>query len=251
VAPEADAVDFSSRSKEPAVMRDAPGDVATATLAPGWHTATLIALMLGVAALGTILAVSGVPVAAAVGGSRITGVYLPMLGVQWGLCFYVARFGRPRSALRALLGPRWDAASGVAADAGVAVLLFALIEGAELAVAHLGAGALAGRAALVPATGAERLAWVAVALSAGFCEEVVYRGYLQTQIAAFTRRPSAGVVGQALLFGLAHGEQGWAIAARFAVYGAALGVVARWRRTLRAGVLCHVGIDLVGGLLAR
>lgn len=63
--------------------------------------------------------------------------------------------------------------------------------------------------ALIPVTTAERLWWVAVALSAGICEEVVFRGWLLAAL-----HGQAGVNGTALiataavLFGLAHAYQG-------------------------------------------
>jgi membrane protease YdiL (CAAX protease family) len=103
--------------------------------------------------------------------------------------------------------------------------------------------------AILPHTGAERIAWVVVAASVGFCEEVVYRGYLQTQLAGWTGNVAAAIVAQAALFGLAHGEQGAAVAARFALYGVGFGVLARWRGSLAPGIVCHIGVDLAGGLL--
>jgi uncharacterized protein len=63
--------------------------------------------------------------------------------------------------------------------------------------------------ALIPATGRERLLWVAVAVSAGICEEIVFRGWLLS-----TLHGSLGLEGTvlilvaAVLFGLAHSYQG-------------------------------------------
>ena len=51
------------------------------------------------------------------------------------------------------------------------------------------------------------------------------------------------------MFGLAHGEQGASAAARAALYGAGLGALARWRRSLAPGIVCHVWTDLASGLL--
>jgi membrane protease YdiL (CAAX protease family) len=104
-------------------------------------------------------------------------------------------------------------------------------------------------AQLLPSTEAERLTWLVVAVSVGFCEEVVYRGYLQTQLAAFTRSRTLGVALQAALFGIAHLEQGPASALRIGAYGLVLGVLASARGSLLPGMLCHIGIDLASGLL--
>ncbi|HEX3771878.1 MAG TPA: type II CAAX endopeptidase family protein [Polyangiaceae bacterium] len=232
-------------------MVEPPRD-ANDALAPRWHTALLVALILGYAVAGAVARGWGGPShpdPLPLGSSRIAGLYAPMIAALWLQCAYVVR--SPRHLPR-LLGPRWATARGLGADVAIALLFAGAVEALEIALASSGQGAAGtALAAIVPVTVAERVVWVAVALSAGFCEEVVYRGYLQAQLGAFTRSPRAGVVLQGALFGLAHGEQGWAIAARFAVYGAAFGAVARWRHTLRSGVIAHAGIDLVGGLLGR
>ncbi len=219
-------------------------------LAPRWHTGALIALMVSVASVGLFLGRHGGAVNAPAASGRIAGVYLPMLLVQWGLVFYVARVGRPRSALRWLLGPRWAAADGLAGDLAWAGVVGLFVVASEATWGRLEPATSDALLAILPRTGVERLAWAVVAVSVGFCEEAVYRGYLQAQLLAFTRRPWVAIALQAVLFGLAHGEQGLATAARFAVYGAALGELARRRRSLLPCVACHVGIDLAAGWLA-
>ena len=214
-------------------------------LAPRWHTAALIALMVAVAMTGTFLARGDIPLEPATGRSRVVGVYLPLLLVNGGLTVYVCRVGRARAPLPtgARLGQRRPRMHGPGARLG-------------RMARHRGRGG--GFAtwrntvalALLPHTVAERAMWVLVAMTVAFCEEVVYRGYLQTQLTAFTRRASVAVVLQALLFGMAHGEQGLAVALRFALYGVMLGALARWRRSLIPGIACHVGVDVASGLLA-
>jgi membrane protease YdiL (CAAX protease family) len=81
----------------------------------------------------------------------------------------------------------------------------------------------------------------------GWTEELVYRGYLRQQLTALSGSVVLGVLLQAFLFGVAHGEQGpWAVA-RFAAYGAAFGGVAARERTIVPCVLCHVVLDLYAG----
>jgi len=151
------------------------------TLAPRWHTAALIALILTVALAGTILqgraaAPSSVASAAPV-GARIVGIYLPIAVTQWSLLLYVCRVGRPRNALRALLGAGWTRPPRVVTDVALAVAGWGVILALEVLWSRrAGAPTGASVAAMLPHTGEERLAWVFVALSAGFCEEVVYRG---------------------------------------------------------------------------
>jgi uncharacterized protein len=224
--------------------------IAKPPLAPRWHTALLVGLMLTVATLGSIMQMRGALVTAPPPSSRIPYLYLPIFVVEWAMAIYVIRIGRPRSALHALVGMRWTTMRRARGDLGLAALLFVFIDGSEILYAHVsGATPSAALLAILPRTTTEYLAWAVLAASVGFCEEVIYRGYLRIQIAVFSRSIAIGVVAQAILFGIAHGEQGWATALRFAVYGIAFGVVAVKRRSLLPGIACHVAIDLSSGFL--
>ena len=222
-------------------------------LAPSWHTATLVAVILAVALTGALLTRQGIAVPTAVASnSRIASRYLPMIVVAWSLLLYVCRAGRPRSALRALLGRGWTPHVRAGADIALGLCGWLLINAVELAwMRFLSAGVSASVSATLPVTWVEHIAWGFVAASVGFCEEVVFRGYLQAQLTACTRRASAALVLQAVLFALAHGEQGGMAMVRIALYGLALGALARWRRSLLPGIICHVLSDLASGWLPR
>jgi membrane protease YdiL (CAAX protease family) len=220
-------------------------------LAPAWHTAALIALMLAVALTGALLTSRGAqPLLRLSPSSRVTTVYLPMFVVQWGLALYVCRIGRPRTALRSLLGARWDSLGRAAGDLALAASGWLLLVAFEIVWAKtVGAGESTAASSVLPHTWLERLAWVVVSMSVGFCEEIVYRGYLQTQLTAFTGRATLGIVLQAALFGIAHGEQGLGAVVRLGLYGVAFGALARWRRSLLPGIVCHVWTDLASGFV--
>jgi membrane protease YdiL (CAAX protease family) len=230
-------------------------DDTNATLAPRWHTAALVSLLLAVAATGVVLqhhanagAPLGPPPSAPLG--RIFTQYLPLLVVNSGLVGYCVRVFRDGDALPELLGERWRTWRRFVTDLAFSLGCFFVIMSLDLVASRLlPVGRNAAIAQLLPSTEAERLSWVVVAVSVGFCEEVVYRGYLQTQLAAFTGSRALGVVLQALLFGIAHLEQGPASALRIAVYGLVLGALASARGSLLPGIVCHIGIDLAGGLL--
>jgi membrane protease YdiL (CAAX protease family) len=66
---------------------------------------------------------------------------------------------------------------------------------------------------------------------------------------AFTGRAWLAILIQAVIFGLAHAQQGAASAARIAIYGLALGAVAQSRRSVVPCILAHVATDLVSGLV--
>lgn len=224
------------------------GADAPVPLAPAWHTTALVGLILAVAATGTFLAQGPAPEPVPP-THRIATAYLPVAFVQVGLFYYVVRAGRRSSALIPLLsiGP-WNAKRAVA-DAAVGGALWAFVVGAGLVAARLfGSAHPADVEALLPSTALERVAWAIVAVLVGVTEELVYRGYLRVQLAAFTRSALLGIVLQALLFGIAHLNQGVRAAIEIAMDGALFGVVAHWRRGLAPCIACHVATDLLAGL---
>lgn len=228
-------------------------------LAPRWHTALLVSLIVAVALTGALLARGNTATAAVTEGAnrltdRLVTFYVPVLIVDWGLVLYVSRIGRRANALPSLLGEMPRGGRRLAVDALLALGGFAMIELSELAAAGFNlTGADAAARALPPFSLGERLAWVVFAFTAGFCEEVVYRGYLRRQLAAFlggsSRGAAWGIALSALLFGIAHLDQGVAPALRFAGYAMGLGTLAYWRKSLVPGIACHVAVDVLSGLV--
>jgi uncharacterized protein len=100
---------------------------------------------------------------------------------------------------------------------------------------------------LLPTTFPESIAWIAVSLAAGFCEETVYRGYLQRQLWSATKSLPLALVLQALIFACGHLYQGWRPALVTAIYGLVFGLVAVWRRSIIPGAIAHAAIDVLGG----
>ena len=105
-------------------------------------------------------------------------------------------------------------------------------------------------AAIAPHTLVEFLLWFGVSLSAGICEELVFRGYLLQQLNAWTRSPVASIVFGALLFGSVHLYEGVGailpLAALALVYGV---VVQHLRGDLRAVIVAHTLQDFIVALL--
>lgn len=221
-------------------------------LAPGWHTALLVGLIVAVATAGSLLVEPSVPPPPANPGAWRLAMFAPLIVMQWGLVVYVARVGRRRWALGALMGTRWPTARRAIVDVGCAAGVALLIVALESACSSF----LSGRhgatvRADLPHSAVAVAAWLVVALSVGFCEEVVYRGYLQKQLASVLRSPAVGCLGSAILFGVAHAEQGAAAAVRAGIYGLVLGATAHFRGSLIPGILAHTSIDIAAGLVMR
>lgn len=89
--------------------------------------------------------------------------------------------------------------------------------------------------------------WVGLSVSAGVCEEIVFRGYLQRQLTVITGRVRIAILAQAILFGIGHGYQGAVAVLSIVINGLVMGVLAAWRGNIRAGILEHVTWDILGG----
>ncbi len=222
----------------------------TAPLAPRWHTALIVSLILLVATLGTIMQMRGQLTTAPPPNSRITLGYLPTILVSWVMAIYCFRIGRPKSALRELIGRTWTSAKRALVDIAIGLSFLIFIDASETIFAIFShAVDNPALAALLPHSTIEKIVWVGVAFSAGFCEEIIYRGYMRTQFTGFFRSKAIGVILQGVLFGLAHGEQGIATAIRFGIYGILFGVIAESRQSLLPGIVCHFVLDLSSGFL--
>jgi membrane protease YdiL (CAAX protease family) len=103
---------------------------------------------------------------------------------------------------------------------------------------------------LAPTSASEVVAWIFLCVLAGMAEEMIFRGYLQRQFAAWSRGAMAlGVAGSALLFGAAHGYQGARNMVLLAIFGALFSILSLLRRGLRPGMMAHGWHDLIAGLV--
>jgi uncharacterized protein len=152
------------------------------------------------------------------------------------------------SSLLTVLGDRWRSVSQFFRHVGIALLfLIATIVFTSMAGSHGSAG---DRATLLLPDGRIEIAlWVLLSITAGICEEAVYRGYLQKQFIALTRSVPVGIILSALAFGLAHSYQGFARASMISVLGAMGGVLAYWCRSVRPGMIAHALQDVVGAFI--
>jgi uncharacterized protein len=102
---------------------------------------------------------------------------------------------------------------------------------------------------LAPYSVPELIAWTALSVTAGICEEFVFRGYLQLQFARLGHRIWIGVVASALVFGFAHGYEGLSGMLLIAAFGALFSILRLLRGNLRAGMIAHAWHDFLSGML--
>ena len=152
--------------------------------------------------------------------------------------------------LRDLTGGRWASWRGVALDVAIAIPFWGVWELTAWLVHRAVERVPAATAGYQPPTGfAEVSLWILLSISAGICEEIVFRGYLQRQFQAASGSIVAAVILQGAIFGLAHTYQGWKQVIVIAVLGILYGALVAWRRNLRASILAHAWSDIFEGWL--
>jgi membrane protease YdiL (CAAX protease family) len=217
-------------------------------VAPVWHTLGLLAILALITYGG--VRTHGTSTQPSPATNRIR-LYVTVMAGEWALVFYVWRGIRRKGlTLCELIGGEWRDLRSWARAAVVTVAFWFVWEGAARAMHFLlGPSDTANVAALLPRTALEIAVWCLVSSTAGFCEEVVYRGYLQRQFATWTGSATAAIAIQAAAFGASHGYQGPRQAVIITVLGALYGILAHWRRTLVPGIAAHAWSDIYGGWL--
>jgi uncharacterized protein len=222
-----------------------PGSSESA-IAPAWHTIAVLLVLLGVSLVGSRVELPG-------SHGRVPRYLLAML-VEWATVAFIW-WGLRRRGVRLcdLIGGSWARRIHILRDLGIGIAFVVIFGfGVTQALSYLlkvvQPPALR---VMMPQTPVEMVLWVLLAMTGGFCEEVIFRGYLQRQFAVLTRSLVGAIVLQAIAFGLSHGYQGWKLMSIIAVYGACFGWLAHWRRSLRPGMLGHALQDTTVGLLAR
>jgi membrane protease YdiL (CAAX protease family) len=178
-------------------------------------------------------------------------LYLIALAMDWALLYYcwsgVHRWG---GNLKTLAGERWRSWRMFVTDIAIAVPFWALWEGAAYGVHWLlGASSAKSVESLLPQSLIEILVWIATCITAGICEELAFRGYLQRQFQALTGSVPVAVLAQGVVFGLFHFYQGWKNVVVICVLGVLFGLLAAWRKNLRTNIIVHAWADVWEGWL--
>lgn len=220
-------------------------------VAPLWHTAVILLLLLGVSTVNVLTRHLATQSRSHYAIYSITLVWewIMLALVHWGLLMR----GTP---LRRLLGLRRRGATELWTDIAIALgfwfgsLIVLGAAGYLLRFTRLHPEDIRGVVSrMAPSSPGELALWLALAISAGICEELIIRGYLQQQFSALTQQVWLGIAISAVFFGLAHGYEGASGVLLIALYGAFFGVLAHLRRSLRAGMFAHAWHDAVSGLV--
>lgn len=229
---------------QPAASRPLKGNA----VAPWWHTGLLVAILVGGSAMSARqahrMAFGGHHVARY--GLTILSELVLLLLAWWGLRMRGVRMAELLQFRRGWRAWGEDLAAAAVFWITSATILVAI--GLTLRVAHLSTAQKA-ILAIAPRTGLELLLWIALSLTAGFCEEFVFRGYFLRQFSSLRGGIGLGVLASSLLFGLSHGYEGAAGMIAITAYGALFCVLVVLRRSLRPGMMAHAWHDIFSGVM--
>ena len=223
-----------------------------ALLAPRRHTWTLFGIVAVLTILGALNDRHDLTAQQAPDAARMIKTDLFMIAVLWFWVVFVYKGMRERGrSIREFFGPAPFKPGRLLADAGCGVLAIALVYIGSLGIDLL----VPERAGLsnnpilsaTPDGLAASLVWIGLSLSAGICEEIVFRGYLQRQLATLTGKIGLAILIQAAVFAVGHAYEGPAAVLHIVLHGLVLGVLAHWRGNIRAGIVQHAGWDLMVG----
>jgi membrane protease YdiL (CAAX protease family) len=228
-------------------LQAAPEAGRVTAVAPVWHTIVLLVVVVGFSALSgwQQLQLQGRPLP-----SRIAE-YLFTLGYEFLLLGYVWFFGlrKYRVSLAEIIGGKWRRFGDFLLDVCIAFLFWAVVVVVLLILSvTLHFRGMDAAKALLPQTTPELCVFVVLAIAAGFCEEIIFRGYLLRQFTAWTGSVATGIALQAIIFGSGHIYQGAKGVVVITIYGALFGILAAMRKSLRPGMMQHCGQDALSGI---
>jgi|SRR5271165_4756935 len=179
-------------------------------------------------------------------------LYVITLVFEWLVfVFVVAGVRRSGVSVLVILGDRWRSFRQVMRDIGIGVAFWLVSTGLLFIFSRLLRIDPQGRNMqfILPHGGVEIALWLALSITAGICEETIFRGYLQRQFMAFSHNVPVGILLSAVTFGAAHAYQGFRMVTLISLYGAMFGILAHWRGTVRPGMIVHAWQDSLGGIM--
>jgi len=101
---------------------------------------------------------------------------------------------------------------------------------------------------ILPQSTAELVPFLALAVTAGLCEEFLYRGFAMAMIARVGLPTGVVILFSSILFGLAHLYQGRAGFVSTMVLGLLFGIARAVLGSLVPVIVWHTGVDVVAGI---
>jgi membrane protease YdiL (CAAX protease family) len=187
-------------------------------------------------------------------------IYLATMVYEWLLTGFVW-WGLRRSggSLRELIGGRWHSVEdflvdyAISCDAWLGALMMIALAAFAMGMNHAGnlGDAQKQIGFLAPQNTLEIFLWICLSATAGFCEEVLFRGYFQKQFTRLLGCRWSALAVVSILFGLGHGYEGAQRMVLIALLGFAFGLMSLLRRSLRPAMMAHTLQDTISGLLLR
>lgn len=166
-----------------------------------------------------------------------------VLAIVTGCAAWLSGYSRVQLGLGGIDPLRTAAYVAALTVAGIAVLfLFRLAGVREAPLMH----------ELLPATRRERFLFIGVSLTAGVCEEIVFRGFLIHVLHSATGSLAIALLLSSGAFGVAHAYQQPAGALRATLIGLILALPLAIDGSIVPAIIAHAAIDILSGLwLAR
>jgi uncharacterized protein len=238
---------------DPTTRIAAPVPAGRRFIASPWHTVSVLLIFgyFGFRASTPQHPLSAESAQTAASHAAILRGYLVSIATEWGMAYWVWAGVHWRGGqLRDITGGRWTSWRSLAFDVAIAIPFWIVWELTAWLVHRIVDGIPTATAAYHQPTGmTEIVLWFLLSMSAGICEEIVFRGYLQQQFQSFTGSVVLAVILQGAVFGLAHTYQGWKQVIVIAALGILYGMLVAWRRNLRASMIAHAWSDIFEGYL--
>jgi membrane protease YdiL (CAAX protease family) len=170
-------------------------------------------------------------------------ISLWVLAIATGIAGWLSGYSAADLGLTSVGATRTLAFAAALTGAGIALLfLFRFAGVREAPLMH----------ELLPVSGRERALFAGVSLTAGFCEEIVFRGFLIHVLYSATGSIAIALLLSSGAFGAAHAYQRPAGALRATLIGLVLAVPLVIDGSIVPAIIAHAAIDILSGLwLAR
>jgi membrane protease YdiL (CAAX protease family) len=178
----------------------------------------------------------------------LTGILMEWILVACVVALWASN-ARPWAMLGLGLGTPWRLAIGLALAALYLALagrqrraIIARPDGMELMRRQFAKGG----AELVPRTPGERRVFGVLSITAGICEELLYRGFVMWYVGHWTGVAVAVVI-SSILFGFAHVYLGWPHVIRTTIVGVVFALIVIGTGSLWPAMIMHAAMDLLAG----